>query len=273
MKSDPEFDPQRALDSQAAFTTTAELDGLISAGMKKEALALSRRFLKARTIAPSAFARAVRAILVFADDVRLWKRLVESAYERVPRHQRASARFWMMSICIACFDNAGVLRLVPKRFTGERASQELLWAMQATFETGRKELMRKFARRLPGFICRVDDPQTLALLLLCLSEFSAREGNWAGAITAAEPAQECSTFLQSAVTAIVEIHAARALRVVQQGFQRIEAFSKKFDPQVELTVPGNEKALLDDAAKELRRLQKMLERIVPEKRQRELGIL
>jgi hypothetical protein len=271
MKRTPEFDPRRDGHRRPAFSTTTELDGLISAGMKKEALALARRFLKARTIAPPAFARAVRAVLVFADNVRCWKRLVESAYERVPQHKRASVRFWMMSICIACIDNAGVLRLVPKRFTGEHALQELLWAMEAAFATDSKKLMRKLARRLPKLVCRVNDTQTQALLLLCLSEFYAREGKWAEAIAAAEPAQECSTFLQSAVTAVVEIHAARALRVVQQGFQRIDVFSKKFDPQTELTVPGNERALLDHAAKEFRRLQKMLEGIVPVKRRRQLG--
>ena len=37
-------------------------------------------------------------------------------------------------------------------------------------------------------------------------------------------------------------------------------------------IPGNEKAMLDDAAKEFRRLQKILERIVTNERQKELGL-
>ena len=66
--------------------------------------------------------------------------------------------------------------------------------------------------------------------------------------------------------AIVEIHVARALQALQCGFQKIEAFRKDFDPETELMIPGNEKAMLDDAAKEFRRLQKILEGVVTMRR-------
>jgi hypothetical protein len=240
--------------------------------MKKEALALARRLLKAPVVAAPEFADAVEAILILADSVKSWKPLIEAGYERVPKRQHGSVRFWLMAVRDTCHDHAGVLRLAPDRFTGKFALREAVWAMKAAFALGSDRLIRFLGARLPRLISRVDDPLTHAQLLLCLSEFYAREGKWAEAIAAAEPVQECSTLLRNAVGAIVEIRAARALRVVQQGFQRIEAFSKKFDPHVELTVPGNEKALLDAAAKEFRRLQKILERIVPKGRQSKLGI-
>jgi hypothetical protein len=272
MKRTPEFDPRWTKHRQPAFTSRSELDGLVGAGMKKEALALARRLLKDPALTAPSFADAVNAILTFADSVKPWKPLVESAYERVPARKRGSVRFWIMSVRDACHDYEGVLRLVPKRFTGEFALQELIWAMGATFETNNKELMRKLAVRLPRVIDQAEDPATQAVLCVCLAEFCAREGAWDDTIAAAEAAQECSGFLQSAVGAIVQIHVARALKAVQYGFQKIEALSKEFDPEIELTIPGNEKAMLDDAAKEFRRLEKILERIVPKKRQGELGL-
>ena len=61
--------------------------------MKKEALGLARRLLKARTIAAPTFAQALNAIFTLADSVKPWKSLVESAYERLPKRQRGSVRF------------------------------------------------------------------------------------------------------------------------------------------------------------------------------------
>jgi hypothetical protein len=272
MKKTPEFNPRWARDRQPAFDTSTELDGLVGAGMKKEALALARRLLKAPIIVASEFAVAVHAILILADRVKPWKRLVEAAYERLPKRKRGSVRYWIMSARDACHDYEGVLRLVPKRFTGEFALEELIWAMEATFETNNEELMRKLAVRLPPLIDHAKEPATQAVLCLCYAEFTARQGVWETTIAAAGVAQDCSGFLQSAVRITVEIHVARALQEVEWGLKKIEAFKQKFDPEVELTIPGNEKAMLDEAAKEFRRLQKILERIVPKKRQQEFGI-
>ena len=239
--------------------------------MKKEALALARRLLKAPTVTGPVLADAANAILTLADKVKPWKSLIESAYQRVPKQKRGSVRFWIMAIRDACNDHAGVLQLAPKRFTGEYALLELLWVIVATFETNNKDLMRRFAVRLPLAIHQAKHPVTQAMLCRCLAEFCAREGEWDDAIAVAESAQENPCFLQPAVGTLVEIHVARALRAVERGFQYIEAFRKDFDPETELVITGVEKDILDDAAKEFRRLQKMLGRVVPKKRQKELG--
>ena len=63
----------------------------------------------------------------------------------LPRGQpplAGSVRFWMMSVRESCHDYEGILKLVPKRFTGEFALLDLICAMGATFETNNKELMR-----------------------------------------------------------------------------------------------------------------------------------
>jgi hypothetical protein len=260
------------MHQRPAFTTTTELDGLVGAGMKKEALALARRLLKTPIVAAPEFADAVQAILILADKVKSWKPLIEAAYGRLPKRERGSVRFWLMSVRDVCHDHTGVLRLAPERFTGKFALQEAVWAMEAALALGTNRVIRLLGARLPRLISRAEDPVARAQLLLCLSEFYAREGKWAGAIAAAEPAQECQTFLSNAVGVIVEIHAARALKAIRRGFDKIEAFSKQFDPKTELMLPGNARTILKQAEKEFRKLQKILERIVPEKRQRELGV-
>jgi hypothetical protein len=116
------------------------------------------------------------------------------------------------------------------------------------------------------------DANAQAQLLLCVAEFYALEGDWDEAIMGAELAQNCATFHQNAVLAIVEIHVARALLTVRRGFGRIEHFKKSFDPPTELMVPGNDKVVQEQAAKEFRRLQRILEQIVSKERQKELRI-
>lgn len=270
----PKFNPRWALDRMPPPAAASELDGYVGAGMKKEALRLVRRLLKAPTVAAPTFAEAVHAILILADKVKLWKALVESAYARIPKRKRGLVRFWIMSVRNVCDDAEGVLQLIPKRFTGKWALLELIWAVEATFATGRDELMNTLASRLLRIVDKAQDPPTQALLSLCLAELFARWGAWAwdDAIGMANEAQECSAFLQRAVGTTVDIHVARALKAVRWGFIKIKLLRRQFDPEVELTIPGNESAMLDDAAKKFERLQKMLERILPKERQKELGL-
>jgi len=112
-----------------------------------------------------------------------------------------------------------------------------------------------------------------ALLMCCLAEYLARKGDWNEALRLWEIAQSHSTLSRNAVMSIVEIHVACALRAIQRGFQLIEEFDKRSDPEeTELTLPGNDKAIQRDAAKMFRKTQKFLERVVSKKRQKELGI-
>jgi hypothetical protein len=66
----PEFNPRRSLARRPTFTTTSELDGLVAAGMKKEALGLARRLLKAPIVPAPSFAGAAHAILTLADCIK-----------------------------------------------------------------------------------------------------------------------------------------------------------------------------------------------------------
>jgi hypothetical protein len=268
----PEFNPRWEAHRQPLFTTRSELQGLVETGMKKEALRLVRRILKTRPIAGPALAEALDTILTLADSVKPWQALAESAYRRLPKREQGAVRFWMMAIRSSCHDDKGVLQLVPKRFTGPSALLQLLWAMQATFETGDRDLMRKLAARLPRAIHQAADSQMQAMLCLCLAEVCAREGEWDDIIPLMEPVHESLPFIQNAVDTAVEVHVVRALMAVQRGFQKIEAFRKEFDPETELILPGNDKAVLDQAAKGFRRLQKALEKLLPQKRQKELGL-
>ena len=159
----PEYNPRWAPARLPHPATTGELAGLSRRADEERGVGLGAPLLKARTIAAPTFGQALNAIFTLADSVKPWKSLVESAYERLPKRQRGSVRFWIMSIRNGCHDNEGVLRLVPKRFTGEFGLLELMYAMDAAFGKNRKDVVRKLALRLPRAINQAECPLTRAL--------------------------------------------------------------------------------------------------------------
>jgi len=241
--------------------------------MKREALRLARDELKSCRMTAEKFNEALNAVLTMSDRLSSWMQRVESSYERVPKSRRAAARFYLISFRASLGDHEGVLRLMPKRFAGPAALVELAFVMDAALSLNRKDVVLSLTRRLPRAIEVAEHPMTRAHLLLGLSEIFARDGNWVAAIATAEVAQTSDLFNQNATLAIVEYHVAGALRALQAGLQFAEEHRQNYDPQTELVLPGNTDAVQHQAANEFRRLQKSLARIVPEKRQGELGLL
>lgn len=251
----------------------AEMDGFITLGMKEDALRLARLNLEQNTVTVEKFNDALNAIQVFADKTRPWTAVVESAYEHLSKREKPAVRFLMMSFYNASPNHEAVLRLKPKRFTGKFALVELAYALEATFALDKTEIMGTLARCLPRAINEADHPIMQARLLLCHAEYLARRGKWDETIAVLEGVQSNEIFNRNAVTAIVEVHVARALQALREGFKLIRQFNRHFDPDAETIMPGNDKAIQDGAAREFRRLQKSLEQIVSEKRQRKLGLI
>jgi len=69
-----------------------------------------------------------------------------------------------------------VLELAPKRFTGKFALLEVIYCMEAAFDTGDMMLMRRVGRQLPRFISQAEDETVRTQLLACLAEFRAWQG-------------------------------------------------------------------------------------------------
>ena len=140
---------------------------------------------------------------------------------------------------------------------------ELVFALSALLDLGRMDEADKLARSVPRALQYALDPSTETMLMRCLAEYHSRKGNWNKAIKLLEFTQFDPTFNQNAVIGIVEIRAAQALLALQQGFELIEQFNHNTDPESETTLPGNEDAIQQDAIKKFRRLQKILEKILP----------
>ncbi|MEI9962174.1 MAG: hypothetical protein WDM76_13890 [Limisphaerales bacterium] len=106
----------------------------------------------------------------------------------------------------------------------------------------------------------------------CLAEYYTRKGLWNNAIELWEFVQQDNIFCQNAVGGIVEIQVAAALLAIKRGLELVKKFNQGFDPETETTLPGNDKKIQQQAEKQFRKWRKILEKIVPEKRQKNWGL-
>jgi hypothetical protein len=272
MKRIPEHDPRKNIRRLQPSHTSQDMDGFGGLGMKKDALALARRVLRSKSVSAKEFENALDAILTHADRCKPWKTLVESAYARLSRRDQKAVRFLMLSFCASSGFYEDASRFIPQRFDGAFGLLEMVFAVHTALATGETALAKKLTKLLPRAIKEAPHPMMKSLLFEALGESQARDGKWDEAIASWEAAQCDGTISQNAVMNIVEIHAARALRTLQRGFQLIEKFNQDFDPELETVVPGTAKAIQRDAEKQFRRLQKILEKIAPKERRKELGI-
>ena len=270
MKRNPQDDPRKKAHSQHQTTGSTELDGWVSLGKKDEALRLARQQLKNPIMSGDDFQNSLSAILTVADQLRTWTPLVESAYARLSKRDRRAARFWMLSFhcCNCSYERAS--RFIPRRFDGFPV--ELAFAMGTMLELGNMAGAKTLAGKLPRAIQAADTPTTQAMLMDCLAEYLVRKGEWNEAIRIWETVQLDPIKMESGVVGIMEIHAARALQSTRAGLQLVEKAKMNFDADLETTLPGNEKVRWAQTEKKLRRFEKMLQKILPEKRRKEMGI-
>jgi tetratricopeptide (TPR) repeat protein len=255
------------------YTASADdLDGFAAMGMKRDALRLARQNLKNRVITAGLFNRSVNVILFQSDRLKSWSVLIEHAYARMSRREQGLARSWMFAYDYCLKDYARAARFIPRRFKGACDPHHLALATDTMLELGNRREARRLARRLPRAIREAGDPTEQAMLSCSLAEYLASEGKWNEAIRIWETVLSDSTFMENAVTGIMFVHVARALQTVHAGLQLLGKFKSQPDPQLEITLPGNEKVRLAKAERKLRRFEKLLERILPEKSWKELGI-
>ena len=79
-------------------------------------------------------------------------------------------------------------------------------------------------------------------------------------------------FRRDALSGIVKIHLARALRAIYRGLQALSELKKKADNENQLSLPGNDLALTARAEKELLKFKRGIERLLPAKARKNLGI-
>jgi len=117
-----------------------------------------------------------------------------------------------------------------------------------------------------------EEEWSLGILKMSLAEFYARVGDWEQAIEFWQPLRTHRGLAESAILGIVEARLAQALRAVREGLAALREMQANPDPELAITLRGNEDFRWQQTQKKLRQMGRALERVLPKKRHNDFGV-
>src|SRR6266567_2057377 len=260
---------ERNTTSIQGSTTAAEIRGYADIGMKKEALRAAHGVLAKRRIRPEEFAEAHRAIGVFSDFEK-WKSQLEAACNRQSRKFKQEVRPYMVELYGSLGEWETALKFLSVREPS--GAIEIFFGMEALLELDNLQDAKKLAVECSKAFESATDAFEQSLLLTALARYYSRVRRWYAATNAWEHMPLEQPFRRDALSGIVKIHLARALRAIDRGLKALSELKDNPDSENQLSLPGNDLALTAQAEKELLRFKRGIEKVLPEDTQKQLGI-
>lgn len=254
-------------------TLAAEISGYADMGMKDEALRAVRRVLDRRRILPEEFGEALRTIGIYLSSKtwKQWRPMLEAAYNRQSREFKRKVRSDVLSMyaCLGEWETA--LQFVELRKLSNSA--DVLFGMEVLLKLDNLEDAGVLASRCWKALRRTPDRFQQAVILTALGAFFSRTRRWSSAVEAWEAMPLEQPFRSNALSGIVKVHLARAFEAAERGLQRLAELKKNPNNENELCLPGNDEGLTRDAEKELLKSKRGIEKLLPEKARKQLGII
>jgi len=236
--------------------------------MKKEALRAVHTVLAKRRIRPEEFAEAHRAIGVFSDFEK-WKPTLESAYNRQSRRFKQKVRPYMVELYGSLGEWETALQFLSVQEPS--SATEMYFGMEALLELDNLQDAKTLAIGSKAFESATDTFEQ-SLLLTALARYYSRIRRWYDATNAWEHMPLEQPFRRDALSGIVKIHLARALRAIDRGLQALSELKENPDRENQLSLPGNDLALTARAEKELLKFKRGIEKLLPEDERKEFGM-
>ncbi len=250
----------------------AEISGYCDLGMKREALRLTRKLLEKRRILPDEFSEALRTIGVYASfkSFKKWKPKFEAAYERQSRKFKRKTRPLMVEIYGSMGEWESAIQFLSVRKPS--SAGEAFFGMEALLELDNLQDAKVLAARCKRALSCATSRFEQSVLLTGLGEYYSRIQRWDDALAAWEHMPLEQPFRRDALNGIVKIHLARALHAATRGLQLLSELKENPDKEIQLIAPGNDLALTLDAEKELLKFKRGIEKVLPEKVRKDLGM-
>jgi hypothetical protein len=261
---------ERELIDSHGSTMAAEMSGCSDLGMKREALQFVRRILAQKHILPEEFREAVRTIGVHADKLEDWKSKLEAAYNRQSRTFKRRVRSDMLSMYASMDDWDNARRFISIR--NAWSADEIMFTMGVLLALDMLEDARVLAGRCKRALCSATDRFEQSLLIEALASFFARTHHWGAAIELWQQAPLDQPFRRDALTGIVQLHLACAYESIEIGLQKLSELKESPDTATALCLPGNDSGLTKHAEKALLKFKRGIEKLLPPKARKQLGI-
>jgi len=286
---------RKSLPSQTATQSEEEklieeLAGLTDISMKREALGLCRRFLRLKWISPDGFFEVVRVIGMFGSKKR-WAPRLEAALVRQSARIRRALQGTMLTFYAGFGDWENALRFASLR--RDLRPHEIAFAIETFAKTGRTHEVRRLGRRIERSVQNVYELSNKGrwhdailyeqmYLLYGLGLFKVQDcyaSDWFSRQEAREEAVEdwLAVFVEHPLGPVagynaIDLLLCIVLEKVNRRIREIEEMRKGKCDATELCLSGNQEGLNDEMLRRFNRCRRALERLVPEKRRKELGM-
>lgn len=264
-----------------------ELAGHTNISMQTEALDLCSRFLRRKWISPDGFNEVMRVIGMFGTKKR-WASRLEAALARQSAKIRRALQGTMLTFYGGFDDWQNALRFASMR--RDLLPHEIAFAIEAFARAGRVREVRRLGMRIERWVEEIDgNPRwregksyELDFLLFGLGLYKSH-ACYAKDSYARELAREDALLDWSAVYVnhplgpaagynAIDLRLCMVLEKVNWRILCIEEESKWQADNTALSLPGNQEGLNAQMLARLNRCRRALERLVPEKRRKELGM-
>ena len=263
-----------------------ELNGHTDISMKREALALCRRFLRGKWSSPEGFCEVIRVIGMFGSRSR-WAPRLDAALAWQPARMRKALQGTMLTFYANSGDWDNAMRYASMR--RDLLPHEIVFSIEAFARAGRLREVRLLGKRIDRRIdeivvcrCPRNSMYELGFLYYGFGFFKAhgyevnepwlRErgrqeaaSNW-NCVAPDHPLGPAAALNSSDLLLCVALENIKSrIRCFEQ------AGSGKFDSTA-VSLPGNKQKLTTQTLAHFNRQRSILERLVPEKRRKALGM-
>jgi hypothetical protein len=247
----------------------SELNGQSELGAKTEVRKLTRAILHHPDLTARELWEAVTSIGTM-DSPRKWRKDVEDSFQRLRPKERQRARSIMMDYyyMIGEFD----LALSFCSIRALNTPSELMFAMDLYLNADRLDEAKAIARKCKKALDQVQSAFDAGSLIEALACYHARCRNWVAALETWSLAPRDEPLARNAAIGIAQVFMAGALDAIGSELTTVHQLMKKMPSEINLTLPDIEEDLLKETERDLLRLKRGLEKLLPEKSRRALGL-
>ena len=243
-----------------------ELDGYVEIGMRREGCRIARKILAQERISPFAFDRLIVAITVLSEP-KQWMAKLEAAWLRQPASVQREANSTMLALYVSVEDWEKAARHSMPRMLC--CPSDFLFAMWALLETGRMKEAARVAQKARKAMPFAEGAFDASILIETLAIYHARAGLWDDAFELWSKVPREQPLSGNAALGGVELCLILALDLIRNELATLHRLPPDFE--CELSLPGSIDGLRNTTELELKKLQRGLEKMIPEERRLELG--
>jgi hypothetical protein len=247
----------------------SQLDGFVELGSRLEIKKLARQILRHPRLTAEGLWHVVRAIGTM-DSPSHWRRNIEAAFARLSKREQRRGREVMLNYYSAISDFESALPFCAVRDL--RNPSELMFAMDVYLHLNKLSDAKKLEWKCLNAIGRAESSFDVSCITDALGSFYARTRNWQRALEVWTIAPRDQALARNAAVGRAETFIAGALDAVSEELSTMTMLRKNPPLKLAISLPGIEDSLVQGTERDLLRLKRGLERLLPEKRRKAFGL-